>query len=523
LVKHISTTGQQKESIFFEKGNNPRCFFYFCFTLNAMNKKQLTYLITAVFLVFSCNVKPKKISQRINHIPVLEPDYSEVTIPANIAPLNFYVEETGDRFYLEAKGQNGATVSVFSNDGDFRFREKKWKKLLEQNKNGMLNYTVYAEREGEWLQFESFSQTVTTDLVDPFLYYRLLHPGYESWTEISIMQRNLESFKERAVVENNVLDQNCVNCHAFNQQNPDDFMLHVRGSHGGTYFLEGENLVNVNLKTEGNENGATYPRWHPSGRFVAFSSNKVVQQFHSSASKKIEVSDLNSKLVLYDREQNEIMDIDLQNSVQFMDTYPEWSPDGQHLYFCRAEQIGKEYDYRDIQYDLYRVKFNSETRKFGVAKPVFKASEMDKSVSFPRISPDGISLVFTLHDYGCFPIWHKEADLYSINLVDFEVKKLPVNSDFTESYHSWSSSGRWLLFSSKRGDGLSARPYMAHVSETGEVDKPFVLPQKDPRFYEKFVKTYNIPEFSTSEVSFSPGKLRKTATSEPVQVKWTNQ
>jgi hypothetical protein len=79
------------------------------------------------------------------------------------------------------------------------------------------------------------------------------------------------------------------------------------------------------------------------------------------------------------------------------------------------------------------------------------------------------------------------------------------------------------LFSSKRGDGLSARPYMAHISETGETGKPFVLPQKDPRFYERIVKTFNIPEFSTSAVSFSPGKLRKTANSEPVQAKWMNQ
>jgi hypothetical protein len=456
-------------------------------------------------------------------MPALLPDYTNVTIPVNAAPLNFFVNETGDFFYVKIEDVTGNSLVVSSGNGVIQFPVKKWKKLLKQNKNRNLNYTILAKREGEWFQYDSFSQKVSADPVDPFLYYRLLHPGYESWTEISIVQRNLESFKELTVVENNVLDQNCVNCHAFNQQNPEDFMLHVRGSHGGTYFLEGENLVNVNLKTEGNENGATYPRWHPSGRFVAFSSNKVVQQFHSAASKKIEVSDLNSKLVLYDRQLNEIMDINVQNSGQFMDTYPEWSPDGQQLYFCRAEQIGKEYDYRDIQYDLYRVKFNSETRKFGEAKPVFKASEMDKSVSFPRISPDGISLVFTLHDYGCFPIWHKEADLYSINLADFEVEKLPVNSDFTESYHSWSSSGRWLLFSSKRGDGLSARPYMAHVSETGEVGKPFILPQKDPRFYEQFVKTYNIPEFSTSEVSFSPGKLRKTATSEPVQVKWTNQ
>jgi hypothetical protein len=481
------------------------------------------YYVFSIFVLAACSNSPGNICSKVERIPVLEPDFTEVTAPVNIAPLNFYVVETGELFFAEVQGENGAIMTVSSKDGTFRFPERKWRKLLKQNQNSTLKYTIYAKRKGEWMQFESFSQMVSANPVDPFLYYRLLHPGYESWTEINIVQRSLESFKERTVVENNVLDQNCVNCHAFNHQNPEDFMLHVRGSHGGTYFLEGEHLVNVNLKTEGNENGATYPRWHPSGRYVAFSSNKVVQQFHSAASKKIEVSDLNSKLVLYDRKLNEIMDVDVQNTGQFMDTYPEWLPDGRQLYFCRAEQIGTGYDYQDIRYDLYCVEFNPETRKFGKAEPVFKASEQNKSVSFPRISPDGNSLVFTLHDYGCFPIWHKEADLYSINLKNLEVEKMPVNSEFTESYHSWSSSGRWLLFSSKRGDGLSARPYMVHVSETGEVGKPFILPQKDPRFYEQFVKTFNIPEFSKSEVSFSPGRLRKAANSQPVQVKWANQ
>jgi hypothetical protein len=63
---------------------------------------------------------------------------------------------------------------------------------------------------------------------------------------------------------------------------------------------------------------------------------------------------------------------------------------------------------------------------------------------------------------------------------------------------------------------------MAHVSPTGEVGKSFILPQKDPRFYEQFVKTFNIPEFSTADMSFSPGELRKTAISQPVQAKWAN-
>ena len=49
-------------------------------------------------------------------------------------------------------------------------------------------------------------------------------------------------------------------------------------------------------------------------------------------------------------------------------------------------------------------------------KMVFNAQAVNKSVSLPVISPDGKYLVFTLHDYGTFSIWHKEADLYILDL-----------------------------------------------------------------------------------------------------------
>ena len=479
-----------------------------------------TYFVLLILVLTSCTEKPDDDSTPVNRTPSLIPDYSEITIPVNIAPLNFFVEEEGNAFFAIIEGADGTTLTASSDDGKIKFSEKKWKNLLEKNAGNQLAFTVYVEKEGEWERFESFHQTVSSDSVDPYLYYRLLHPGYESWTEISIVQRSLESFDEKPVVENNVLEQNCVNCHSFNSKQQDKFLFHVRGSHGGTYFWQDGDLKKVNLKTQEMKNGAVYPRWHPSGNYVAFSSNKVVQRFHSSEMKKIEVSDLNSSLVMYDTETNEMMDVPVNNSGQFMDTYPEWSPDGKYLYFCRANQIGEEYNYQDIKYDLHRVAFQPEIRKFGEVERVFAASNQNSSASFPRISPDGKTLVFTLHDYGCFPIWHKEADLYSLKLEDLSVSKMPVNSEFTESYHSWSSNGRWLIFSSKRGDGLSARPYIAWIDESGNAAKPFILPQKDPLFYSQFIKTFNIPEFATTEVSFTPGQLRDVAESQALQAEW---
>lgn len=501
-------------------------FGNFTFTLHIFQKnwmKAINSLLTIIclLLISACATSPDKNVTQIKSKPKIDPDYSGITIPLNIAPLNFFIDEAGESYFVKVFNKEGFSISVSSKNGIIKFPEKKWKNLLANSKE--LEYEVFVKREGEWNQFEPLSNSVSKSPVDHYLYYRLLYPGYESWTEISIMQRSLENFNERVVVKNDVVDQNCVNCHAFNQQNHDNFMFHMRGSMGGTYFVKDGNLQKFNLKTKEMKNGAVYPRWHPSGKYVAFSSNKVVQQFHSMESKKIEVSDLNSSLVLYDVQQNEMMQIPIDVNKEFMDTYPEWSPDGKYLYFCRAAQIGKEYDYRAIKYNLLRVEFNAKNRIFGKPELIFNAEAEGKSVSFPRISPDGNSLVFTYHNYGCFSIWHKEADLYSIDLKDLIVSKLDLNSDFTESYHSWSSNGKWLVFSSKRGDGLSARPYISFIDKTGKAHKPFILPQKDPLFYGGFLKTFNIPEFSKSEVSFSPGEIRKAANKKGIQAKWANK
>jgi len=97
------------------------------------------------------------------------------------------------------------------------------------------------------------------------------------------------------------------------------------------------------------------------------------------------------------------------------------------------------------------------------------------------------------------------------------------NSEFTESYHSWSSNGKWLIFSSKIGDGLTARLYISFVDYNGKTLKPFVLPQKDAKFYNGFIKTFNIPEFAQTDISFNPGKIRKAAGKDAIQAKWVNK
>jgi len=422
---------------------------------------------------------------------------------------------------VKISSDNGSEIALKSVTGKIRIPRDRWRKMLLDNAGKNIRIDIYLKEDGEkWLKLRTINNKIASEPIDNYVYYRLLYPGYESWNELSINFRNLENFQSDAFIENSVADQNCINCHSFNNGKTDNFLFHMRGSLGGTYFYSKGQYKKMNLKTAENKNGAVYPRWHPSGKFVAFSSNKIIQRFHAADNKKIEVTDLESYLLLYDLESNELMNIDTCGRKANMDTYPEWSPDGRYLYFCRATQIGKSYDFKKIRYNLYRMPFEIESRTFGTAELIYDAGLNNKSVSFPRISPDGRFLIFTQADYGCFPIWHKEADLYSLDITSSKVSRLDLNSEYCDSYHSWSSNGKWLIFSSKRDDGLTARPYISYIDVNGNSAKPFILPQSDPEFYKVYLKSFNVPEFSTIMIKMRPGEIRKLVRTSPIPAKF---
>lgn len=492
------------------------------FKIKVRYYKIIRYLIFLPILLLSCSENPGDNITISYLLPKIEPEYSGVTIPPNIAPLNFVIKEEGNAFYVKFSSDTGDEFEISSRSGKIIIPEKKWEKMMLGNKGKMYKIDIFAKGfDRKWLKYKTIGNNIAMETIDPYLYYRLLYPGYESWSELSINRRNLENFKQVSVIENSVADENCVNCHSFNNGKSDDFLFHMRGNHGGTYFYSDGDFRKINLKTKEMTNGAVYPRWHPSGKFVAFSSNKIIQRFHAADNKKVEVSDLESSLVLYDVESNEMMNINPEGNEKYMDTYPEWSPDGKFLYFCRAPQIAENYDYRLIRYNIYRVPFDIEKRTFGSAGIIYDASQAMKSAVFPRISPDGKFLICTVADYGCFPIWHKEADLWSVDLSTLKAMRLELNSEFTDSYHSWSSNSKWLVFSSKRDDGRSAKPYISYINTNGTSEKPFILPQKDPGFYNRFLKTFNIPEFSTTKIDLSPGMIRRLAKKEAIQAKWS--
>jgi hypothetical protein len=465
-------------------------------------------------LLFSCSGSISEYSE-INRKPHIEPDYSDITIPPNIAPLNFTISEKAEKYHVSIHPPDDNGLSITSFHQNIAIPEGKWKFLLNRSKGKDILIDIFIRKQGRWAKFRTLVNHVANDSLDSYLVYRLVDPGFKSWNKMGIYQRCIENFRETPVMINDMSGGNCINCHCFPKNDSRTMLLHMRGKFPGTYFYRNGEITKVNTKTGQTISAGVYPAWHPDGKLVAFSVNNIIQLFHAVPDKKIEVLDTLSDLILYDTERNVVSTSPEISSKERFETFPAWSPDGHFLYFCSARSQARQ-NYNQTKYDLLRIAFNTGTYQFGKVDTIVSSSNTGLSVSFPRISPDGKYLLFCMSSYGNFTIWHSDSDLYLMNLETGELTRPDINSDLTESYHSWSSNGRWIVFSSRRIDGLFTRPYFSYFDPSGKASKPFLLPQKSPDFYKTFLKSYNIPELVTTRVDLEPGKFLRSIKSDPV-------
>ena len=464
-----------------------------------------TLFVSMALLLMACTETVGDAKQEAAQ-PRIYPDYTGVTVPVNIAPLCFNMaDETALRIDAVVTDSHGGSLHAQGEESvDFDLDE--WHGLLAQNRGDSLSVVVSAKYEDGWHTYKPFSIYVSPDSIDYGICYRLIEPGYEVWSKMGIHERDLSSFEEQPLIENTQFE-GCVNCHSFNRADPKDMSLHIRGPHGATLLRQDYGPVTAyNTRTDHTLGLCVYPYWHPSGRYIAYSTNTTNQLFHSAGKNRVEVFDTASDLQVYDVEKNELLLSPLLKQDSVYETYPVFSADGRSLYFCAARALPEgSHQLDSIRYSLCRIDFDPATGTFGdQIETVVDAVSQQKSVSFPRPSYDGRFLCYTLSDYGQFSIWHHEADLWLLDLATGE--SLPMdgaNSKDTESFHNWSTNSRWLVVSSRRDDGLFTRPYFCHVDKDGNVTKAFMLPQRNPRwFYRGRFMSFNVPDFITGPTRF---------------------
>ena len=465
-------------------------------------------------------------------LPKIYPDYVDVTVPINIAPLTFQMDEPCED--MTARFQAGDEEIVCS--GQMTPEMDEWRQMVEKAKGGEINVDVFTKTDGKWTRFKPFHIYVSPDSIDPYISYRLIAPSFVSYESLTINQRCLENYDESVIYDNRLCgfekDGQCINCHHYQNYNPDRMQFHARQFNGGTVLAMDGFTRKINMSNDSILSAGVYPAWHPTLNYIVYSTDKTFQNFHTVNRNRVEVYDEESDIIAYDIDKNEV--VNLENDTTEFEVFPCWAPDGKTLYYCSAHFERKYPDasklaevvarYSELKYNIYKKSFDPQTKTFGPRELVYDAAANDQSATLPRVSPDGRFLLFTAGKYGCFHIWHHDADIWMIDLQTGDVRAMSeVNSRETESYHSWSSNGLWLIISSRRYDGNFTRPFIAHVDKDGKGTKPFELPSAYPDYHRQFMRSYNIPEFMRGPVTITPQQFADVLKSEATPVKYGSE
>ena len=525
------------------------------------------FLAAVSLLLSSCAHHPDvpASSREAKCLPAIFPDYCDVTVPCNIAPLNFMLPADQYEECVARLTTPDGQQQTYGEGVKVQIPESEWHAMLNASKGKSIKVEVWGktngqqnagnQEEGEWLAFSPFEIHIAEQPIDEYISYRLIEPSYIVYDYMEIAQRNLTSFEETQIFNNKVSCDDpkgqCINCHSYQNYKTDNMLFHARVTRGGTVIVNEGKVSKVDLKRDNTISAGVYPAWHPAAKLVAFSTNLTHQVFHTANPNKVEVFDTASDLILYDVAKDSVSII--SNDPDLLEVFPSWSPDGKYLYYCKSAPLpdelrGNDNDisttYQKVQYNLYRRSFDVSTHHFGEEELIYDAASADKSATLPRISPDGHYLLFAEGQYGCFHIWHHDADIClmdldsvecrtenaefataldrradstavansTLNTLNSSLSACPLdelNSEgFAESYPTWSSNGHWIMCASRRVDGNFSRVYISYFNN-GKAEKAFMLPQEDPEQNTTRLKSYNRPEFMVEPVSISVDEFRK--------------
>ena len=477
----------------------------------------------AWLLLASCVSHPDIPSscKEVKSLPAIFPDYCNVTVPYNIAPLNFMLPAGEFDECVACITTPDGQQQTYGHGVKVQIPEDEWREMLNVAKGKSLKIDGWGQKAGEWLSFKSFEIHVANEPIDEYLSYRLIEPSYIVYDYMEIVQRNLSTFDESQIFNNRIACDDpkgqCINCHSYQNYKTDNMLFHARVTRGGTVIVNDGKLSKVDLKRDYTISAGVYPAWHPTAKLIAFSTNQTHQVFHTAHANKVEVFDTESDLVLYDVAKDSVSII--SNDSTLLEVFPTWSPDGKYLYYCKSVPLPEELRdkdirsyYQNLQYNVYRRSFDVTSHNFGDEELVYDAVSQNKSATLPRISPDGRYLLFAQGQYGCFHIWHHDADIVCVPLGQETPSPLDLrglnSKDYAESYPTWSSNGHWMMCASRRDDGNYSRVYISYFNN-GKVAKAFLLPQEDPEQNTFRLKSYNRPEFMVEPVKVSVSEFSK--------------
>ena len=210
--------------------------------------KHLLYIVCGCWIALACSTSVPDKSTDSDRLPKIYPDYIGVTVPVNIAPLTFQLDEQADEMIARYKAGDEEVVCAGKMQPSFG----EWRNLTAVG--GTISVDVYARHGSEWTHYKPFTITVSPDSIDPYLSYRLIPPSFVSYEALTISQRCLENYDESVIYDNMLCgfekEGQCINCHHYQQWNPDRMQFHARQKSGGTVIAYDGKLKKVNMRND---------------------------------------------------------------------------------------------------------------------------------------------------------------------------------------------------------------------------------------------------------------------------------
>ena len=338
---------------------------------------------------------------------------------------------------------------------------------------------------------------------DEAIVYRLVAPPFNTRSTPDTFVRDLRSFETRPFLLGR--RSYCFNCHTFSSKTGTRGRvgLQVRYMAGGyelpvyfgVYDIEEKRGWKVRLPFD--IQMTTFMAWAPDQRKLAFSANQQLVTLSPVVCETQFAGEPTSDIAIYDMSQNTAYLLPGASDPDLLEIYPRWSPNGESIVYCSAPAGVHP---AQVRYDLRVISFDEG--KGGSSKVLPGASQNGKSNYYPRYSPDGRWLSFCQSDGGS--LIKSSSDIYLLpGNLEGPAHHLECNVDYAaDSWHSWSSNGHWLVFASKRDDGIYARLYLTQIDEGGHASPAVRLPVKDLP-----LESFNIPEFVAQAPEIGERKL----------------
>ena len=184
-------------------------------------------------LFISCTTKVPSTFVEVDSLPAIYPDYINVTVPQNIAPLHFHIDHDSTATDFVTRVTAGNDTWALSSD-NVRPGLKKWHQMVGAAlaANGKINIEVFVRTNSVWQHMKPFDINVSNDSIDPYISYRLISPSYVTYEDLTLNQRCIENFDESLIYGNMInsdeANGQCINCHHAQWYNPNRIQFHAR-------------------------------------------------------------------------------------------------------------------------------------------------------------------------------------------------------------------------------------------------------------------------------------------------------